>query len=54
LLEEIGFTLVSSEKVPGDRREDTLKVPGDFMKKLFADREKAHVELGIVPVHIQI
>jgi hypothetical protein len=34
--------------------DDTLKVPGDFMKKLFADREKAHVELGIVPVHIQI
>lgn len=49
LLEKIGFKCIKSEKVPGQKREETLKVPGSYMKTLFASREAAHEDLRIVP-----
>lgn len=49
LLDKIGFDCIKSEKVPGEKCEETLKVPGSFMKTLFENREKAHQDLRIVP-----
>jgi hypothetical protein len=47
LLDGLGFTLVSTESVPGGKTLDKLRVPGSFMKGVFKEREELKEDLRL-------